>query len=73
MAATHAQTGAVSVGNIASVVDGSGNLIATFNVKVDGVNRDDFAKYRAYVNYDNAAVVDPAVYITPFIRGHDYR
>ena len=42
--------------------------MATFNVKVDGVNRDDFAKYRAYVNYDNAAVVDPAVYITPFIR-----
>ncbi len=68
VATTHAQTGVVTVGSIASALNEGGDLVATFNIKVDGVNSDIFAKYRAYVNHDNAAVVDPSVYITPFVR-----
>ena len=68
VATTHAQTGVVTVGSIASALNEGGDLVATFNIKVDGLNSDIFAKYRVYVNHDNAAVVDPSVYITPFVR-----
>ena len=65
VAATHAQTGAVTVGSIASALNEGGDLVATFNVKVDGVNNDTFALYRAYAHWDNAALqTDPPTLIT---------
>ena len=67
VAATHAQTGAVTVGNIASAVDGDGNLVTTFNVKVDGANSDSFILYRAYAHLDNALQAVPAASATPVI------
>ena len=66
-AAPHAITGIVTVGSIASAVDGAGNLVTTFNLKVDGVNNDTFTLYRAYAHIDNAAQAVPAGTIPPMI------
>lgn len=66
----HAATGVDSVSNVASSIDGSGNLVVTFNVKVDGANFDSYALRRSYVHYDNSALqTDPPTLITTFVRG----
>ena len=68
VAATHAQTGAVTVGTVVSALDGGGNLVTTFNVKVDGVNSANFVLYRGYAHLDNAAQAVPATAtVTPMI------
>ena len=65
VAATHAQTGVVAVGSIASGLNEGGDLVTTFNVKLDGVNSDIFTLYRAYSHYDNALLqTDPPTLIT---------
>ncbi|MDD1721774.1 MAG: hypothetical protein LUP95_07305, partial [Euryarchaeota archaeon] len=67
VATTHAQTGVVTVSNIASSRNGAGDLVATFNVKVDGVNNATFVLYRGYAHLDNAAQAVPAGTATPMI------
>jgi len=67
VAATHAQTGDVTVGNVVSALDGGGNLVTTFNVKVDGVNSDSFVLYRGYAHFDNAAQAVPSGSAVPMI------
>jgi OmcA/MtrC family decaheme c-type cytochrome len=64
IATTHAQTGVTAVTVTGSGIVG-GNFVTTFNVKVDGVNSDAFALYRAYAHWDNAALqTTPATLIT---------
>jgi len=67
LAATHAQTGAVTVSNIVSARAVDNSLVTTFNVKVDGVNSTSFVLYRAYAHLDNAAQAVPAGTATPMI------
>jgi OmcA/MtrC family decaheme c-type cytochrome len=67
VATTHAQTGAVTVSNIASARNGAGDLVTTFNVKVDGVNNATFVLYRGYAHLDNAAQAVPAGSAVPMI------
>ena len=53
----HAPTGVPSFTSDNGVIDGAGNLVVSFNIKVDGVNSDAFTPlYRAYAYFDNAAL-----------------
>jgi OmcA/MtrC family decaheme c-type cytochrome len=59
VATTHAQTGTVTVNVTSSGLNGGGDFVATFNVKVDGVNSDSFEPYAVYLHFDNAAQAVP--------------
>jgi OmcA/MtrC family decaheme c-type cytochrome len=69
VAQTHALKGVVTVTKGTSGKDGSGNFVATFNLKVDGVNNDTFGLYRAYAHFDNAAQPYPDNTVTTFTNG----
>lgn len=68
--AVHAATNVEMVSNVVSAIDVvTGDLVVTFNVKVDGVNNDGYTLRRAYKHFDNPALQTvPPTLITTFVR-----
>jgi OmcA/MtrC family decaheme c-type cytochrome len=59
----HAITGVASLVVVGTpAVDGGGNLVVNLRAAIDGTPSNIFTLRRAYVNYDNAAIIVPAQY-----------